>query len=63
MSLALDILAWLGVGLIFLVLTIIWVVIVVASVSTIMRFIQQYKKTSAELDREEAGDDGPHLNF
>ena len=63
MSLALDILAWLGVGLIFLVLTIIWVVIVVASVSTIMRFIQQYKKTSAELDREEAGDGGPHLNF
>lgn len=64
MTLAFDILMWLGIGLLFLILTVIWAVIIVASVTTIMRFIQQYKITSAEMEREEQGEDeGPHLHF
>lgn len=64
MSLALDILMWLLIGLGVLIMTVIWAVIIVASVTTIMRFIQQYKITSAEMEREEQGEDeGPPLHF
>lgn len=64
MSTALDVLLWLLVGLGFLILTVIWAVILVASVTTIMRFIQQYKITSAQMEKEELGEDeGPPLRF
>lgn len=64
MSLAFDILMWLLIGLGFLFLTVIWAVIIVSSVTTIMRFIQQYKITAAEMEREEQGEDeGPPLLF
>lgn len=66
MALAIDIILWFVIALAILFLTIIWACILVASVTTIMNFIKQYKITSAELEKqekEEAAADGPQYNF
>lgn len=64
MNLAFEILMWMLIGLGVLALSIIWVMIVVAAVTTIMKFIKEYKKASAELEAEERGEDeGPTHYF
>ncbi|QPL14694.1 membrane protein [Gordonia phage Schwartz33] len=59
MSLALDIILWLLIGLGILALSVIWALIVTASTVTILRFVREYKKASLELEKEEAGEEPP----
>lgn len=64
MHIALTILQWSAIAFAILVVSIVWVMILVASVLTITRFVKQYNATSAQMAREEQGEDeGPPLHF
>lgn len=53
---------WLVVGFGVLAMIILWVIVIVASVVSVFRFIKEYKKAATELEKEEEGD-GPPLHF
>lgn len=63
MGTAWEILLWLLLALGITFIAVIWGVIIFAVSSVCWNFIKTYRKVSAEIDKEEAGDDGPHLNF
>lgn len=46
-----------------LALMVIWALIVTSCTATIWRFIKAYQKASAEIDKEEVGDEGPQYRF
>lgn len=54
LSLFWTILVWLMLSLGILAVSVIWVVILAATWTTVSRFLSEYKKAAADLEKEEA---------
>ncbi|QJD49624.1 membrane protein [Gordonia phage Secretariat] len=63
MSLAVDILLWLLLGLGILFITVVWGIIVAVCVTAAVRFAKEYKKASIQLEKEEKEGEGPPLYY